>query len=55
MTTGERVLLAAAIVAVDVLLFAVPLTGLAAAYVILVRPPWFRRWVERLYLSPRAR
>lgn len=55
MTTAERVLLAILIVVVDVALFAVPLTGIFAAWVLLARPPWFRRWVEQLYLSPRAR
>ena len=39
MSTGERVALAAIIVAVDVLVFAVPLTALAAAYVLVARPP----------------
>jgi hypothetical protein len=48
-STGERVALAAIIVAVDVLLFAVPLTALAAAYVIVARPPGFLDWVRRLY------
>jgi hypothetical protein len=49
MTTTERVLLAVAVVAVDVVAFALPLTGFFAAYVLLARPPWFRRWVEDLY------
>jgi hypothetical protein len=49
MTDTERILLAVAIVLVDLLLFAVPLTGIAAAYVLIARPPWFREWVERLY------
>lgn len=49
MTTTERVLLAVALVAVDVVLFALPLTALVAAWVLLARPPWFREWVERLY------
>ncbi len=49
MTTGERVFIAAAVVLVDLVLFALPLTGLLAAYLILARPPWFRQWVDRLY------
>jgi hypothetical protein len=52
MTTTERALVAAAVVAVDLAVFALPLTGFFAAYVLLVRPPWFRRWVEDLYRSP---
>ena len=42
-------MLAAAVVLVDLVLFAVPLTGLFAAWVILARPPVVREWVERLY------
>lgn len=45
----ELWLLALAIVALDWLVFFAPLTGLAAAYLLLARPPWFREWVERLY------
>ncbi len=52
MTTTERVLLAVALVAVDVVLFAVPLTAIGAAYVLIARPPWFRDWVSRLYTDP---
>ena len=49
MTTTERILLAAAVVAVDLVAFAVPLTGIVAAYVIIARPSWFRRFMEDLY------
>jgi len=49
MTTNERVLLAIAVVLVDVVLFALPITGFFAAYVLLVRPPWFLAWVQQLY------
>jgi hypothetical protein len=49
MTLTERVILAVAIVLVDLVVFVVPLTGLAAAWLILARPPWFREWVDRLY------
>ena len=52
MSTAERVILAATLVVVDVVVFAVPLTALAAAWVIVTRPPWFREWVCRLYDSP---
>jgi hypothetical protein len=53
MTTTERVLLAAAVVVVDLVAFALPLTGIVAAYVLVARPPWFRRFVEDLYGSSR--
>ncbi len=47
--TADRWLLAVALVVIDLAIFAVPLTGMAAAYVLLARPPWFKRWVEQLY------
>ena len=49
MTTTERALLAAAVVVVDLVAFALPLTGFVVAYVVLARPPWFRRFVDDLY------
>jgi hypothetical protein len=49
MSLTERLVLAVAIVLFDLLVFVVPLTGLAAAWIILARPPWFREWVDRLY------
>ena len=49
MTTNERVLFAIAIVLVDVVLFALPLTGFFAAYILVARPPWFIAWVKQLY------
>jgi hypothetical protein len=49
MSSSERVLLAVAVIAFDLLIFVVPLTGLLAAFILLARPPWFREWVERLY------
>ena len=49
MSTGERVALAVLVVAVDLVAFALPLTALAAAYVIVARPPGFLAWVRRLY------
>lgn len=42
MNSSGRVVLAVAIVLVDLVLFAVPLTAFFAAYVIVARPPWFR-------------
>jgi len=49
MTTQERVLLAIAIIVIDIVLFALPITGFFAAYVLLARPPWFLDWVKQLY------
>ena len=49
MTDTQRVLLATAMLLADVLLFALPLTGIAAAWILIARPPWFRQWIEALY------
>jgi hypothetical protein len=49
MRATDRWLLALLLVVIDLVIFAVPLTGLFAAYILLVRPPWFRAWVEDLY------
>ncbi len=49
MRPADRWLLAISLVVVDLFVFALPLTGLAAAWILLARPPWFRDWVERLY------
>lgn len=49
MTPAGRVAIAVGVVVADVLLFAVPLTGLLAAWVVLTRPAWFRQLVDRLY------
>ncbi len=54
MSIGARMAVAAAVVLVDVVLFALPLTGILAAYVIIARPPWFRAFVERLYYDVAA-
>ena len=45
----DRWILAIALVIIDVAVFVVPLTGLFAAYILLVRPAWFRQWVDELY------
>ena len=49
MRPADRWLLAVSLVFVDVAVFVVPLTGLFAAYILLLRPAWFRAWVEQLY------
>ena len=49
MRSADRWILAVALVIIDVAIFVVPLTGLFAAYILLARPPWFRRWVDDLY------
>ena len=51
MRSTDRWMLALLLVMIDLVIFAIPLTGLFAAYVLLVRPTWFRDWVENLYRS----
>jgi len=48
-TRYQRIALALGLVAVDTLVFYLPLTSVLAAYVIIVRPPWFLRLIARLY------
>jgi len=52
MTAFQRWSFALAVVLVDLFLFVLPLTGLAAAYILIVRPPWFRVWMDDMYRSP---
>lgn len=49
MRPTDRWLLAATLVMIDLAIFMIPLTGLGAAYILLVRPPWFKSWVKALY------
>lgn len=54
MRLADRVLWALLVVGVDAVAFAIPLSAILLAYVLLARPPWFRDWVEQLYRdSPR--
>ena len=51
MKPSDRWLLAIALVLVDLLVFAVPVTGLVAAWILIARPPQVREWMERLYTA----
>ncbi len=51
MQASDRWLMAIAVVLIDVFVFVLPLTGLFAAYLLIARPPWFKRWLEELYGS----
>ena len=51
MRRTDRWILALVLVLIDLVIFAIPLTGLFAAYILLFRPSWFRVWVEDLYRS----
>jgi hypothetical protein len=48
-TVSERAVLAVVILLIDALVFVVPISGIFASYILLVRPPWFRAWVGQLY------
>ncbi|MFP4391037.1 MAG: hypothetical protein ACLFRG_20755 [Desulfococcaceae bacterium] len=48
MTQIQRFALCAAILAVDLLVFFFPLTAVFLVYVILVNPPWVRRFLDQL-------
>jgi hypothetical protein len=48
----QRLVLAVAIVAVDAVVFFVPLGALFLAYVILTNPPWVRDFVNSLSDPP---
>ncbi len=45
----ERYLLALLIVVVDLLVFAIPLTAIVLAYILIARPPAFKEWVSKVY------
>jgi hypothetical protein len=49
MSLINRASLAAGIFLIDLLLFFVPLAAVLAVYVLLARPAWFPRLVEKIY------
>lgn len=49
MRLSHRLVLALLIVLVDTAAFLIPLAAVLLAYILLVRPPWFRDWMDRLY------
>ena len=48
MGTTRRICLAAGIVAVDLLIFFLPLSAIFLAYVIMFNPPWVRAFLDGL-------
>jgi len=44
----NRVLLALGVVALDLVVFVVPLTALFLAYILVYNPPWFREFLNNL-------
>jgi hypothetical protein len=49
MSFTERASLAALIVIIDLLLFFVPLAAVLTGYVLLARPEWFPKLVQKIY------
>jgi hypothetical protein len=47
MGTTQRIILAAGILAVDILIFFLPLTAIFLAYILISNPAWFRDFLER--------
>ena len=43
------VLIAIGLIVLDLALFMVPIVPFFVAYVLVVRPPWFKEFVDRLY------
>ena len=48
MSMVNRVLLALGVVAVDLVVFFVPLTAVFLAYILVYNPPWFREFLNTL-------
>ncbi len=48
MTMTNRILLSIGIMLVDLAVFALPLTALFLIYILIVNPPWFRDFLNRL-------
>ena len=48
MSMTMRVILAVAILAVDLVIFFIPASALFLVYVILFNPPWVREFLDRL-------
>jgi hypothetical protein len=48
MSMINRVLLALGVVALDLVVFFVPLTAVFMAYILIYNPPWFREFLSTL-------
>ena len=48
MTKTQRILICAIILAVDLVVFFLPLTAIFLIYIILQNPPWFREFLHQL-------
>ena len=48
MSLANRILLAAAILLLDLVVFFFPLTAVFFAYIIIFNPPWFRTFIDHI-------
>ena len=48
MNMTRRIVLAVAVVLVDTIIFFLPATAILLAYILIVNPPWFRSFINRL-------
>lgn len=48
MKMGYRILLASGILAVDLVIFFLPLTAIFLIYIVIYNPPWFREFLNEL-------
>ena len=48
MSFGQKILLSVGILLIDLIVFFLPLTALFLVYIILVNPPWFREFLQKL-------
>jgi hypothetical protein len=48
MSMINRVLLALGVIALDLVVFFVPLTAVFTAYILIYNPPWFREFLSTL-------
>jgi len=49
MSTRTLLLIAGSLIAADLLFFMVPIVPVAAAYILLARPAWFKDFIDDLY------
>lgn len=48
MSMTQRVLIAGAVLVLDLVVFFLPLAAVFVAYILIVNPPWFRDFLDRL-------
>mgnify|MGYP006422053477 CR=1 FL=1 len=49
MSQGKIWLIAIAIILVDLAVFMIPIVPIIAAYILVMRPPWFKAFIDDVY------